>query len=415
MERLKRDMRERMVLSQTPLLACVNEENRYLPGQYETAHNIGRWWEAALLLEKTTGMKIPERMEKAMHLNLRAHTSNPYGLLLNPPEIHEKALLNYHNLREALLAYAALIEFRNSAYAKMQAERLLDTIDRRFFQNTLEDKEIVCACGIGITKDPTLERPVDDEYRNTDDTARTGRAIEGMFRYWQVSKSPKALEVMKKAVAFHRERAICADGSAPEWMKDSVHAGHNHSYLGTVRGLLLYALHFEDEELIKSVYETYRKTIRKYCCDESGFAPHDLARLRFPDQNGDPVGDHASCADTAYIAWLLSVKAGHSLLIRDFEKLMRGRLFFSQIMEGENIGAWGIYSGYFGTGSTIDVFASISSTLARIYRDMEGGIQAGLSCEEAEYETEARAWISGKAYRLLWRGNSLYKAEEIHA
>lgn len=364
------DLFTRLTAVEQPMLHCVNEENQYLPGEYEVAHNTGRWWEAALQLAATTGMKIPARMDRAMSLNLRAMASNPYGLLLQDPEVFGGGALNYHNLREALLAYTSLIEFRNSRWARNSAEKLLDTINRRFFEKTLTDEEICKTVGVTISGDTMLTRPTEDRFHDDDDTPTTGRAIEGMYRYWLVTGSPLALQVMRKAVVFHRAHSLCPDGSTPAWMMDDFHTGHNHSYLGTIRGLLLYALHFDDKALLKSIYLTYKNSIPVYNCDETGFAPHDLGLARFPDRFGDPFGDQASCADTVYIAFLLAVQGGHPELLSDVERLIRARLFFCQITSGSACGAWGTFGEYFGQNSTIDVFALIAVTLCRIYQDM---------------------------------------------
>lgn len=370
---MKDDLFDRLVAVEKPILACINPDYQFLPyrvGEYEIAHNVGRWWEAALMLQNTTKMQIPEQTERAMYWNLRALTNNPYGLLLMDRELFEEGTLNYHNIREALLAYTALIEFRKSRWAEASAEKLLDTINHRFFEKNLADDEICKKVDSQISEDTLLTRPAEDVYRDVDDTPTTGRAIEGMYWYWTVTGSPHARQLMEKAVAFHKKNVICPDGSAPAWLTDSFHTGHNHSYLGTIRGLLLYALHFGDAELVRWIYQTYKKTIRRYCCDETGYAPHDLAQLRFCDDFGDPLGDHASCADTAYIAYLLATRGGYPELLEDVERLIRGRLFYCQIPEGADFGAWGIYQGYFGQSSTIDVYALIASTLCRIYETM---------------------------------------------
>ena len=367
---IRDDLLARLTAVEQPILQCIHEENQYLPGEYETAHNTGRWCEAALLMQHTTGMAIPERMERAVGLHLRAFTNNPYGLLLNDPETLGSGRLNYHNLREALLSYAACIEYRNSRWAVACAEKLLDTINRRFFEKTLSDEEICQATGTCISPDPMLVPPPDDVYGDADYTTTIGRAIEGMYRYWKLTQSPLALEVMQKTVAFHRTHTLCADGSTPAWMKDSFHVGHNHSYLGTLRGLLLYALEFHDMDLIQTIFQTYKTSIPKYNCDATGFAPHDLAKLSFPDTFGDPQGDPASCADAIYIAFLLATQGGHPELLDDAERWMRCRLFHSQIDSEKGYGAWGIYLTYWGQGNIIDVFASIASTLCRIYDSM---------------------------------------------
>lgn len=381
-----------------PMLKCLKEENFYLPGGWETAHNIGRWWEAALLLQSVAGMKISETIDLAMTIHLRAMTNNPYGLLINDPEIVTvfpkkerdftqaddeddtvltNSRVNFHNLREAMLTYATLLKYRNSRYALSSGEKLLSTIEKCFFDKTLSDKEIHDNLGIPYTT-PTSYDP----YAEVDQTEKTGRAIEGILLFFQESKSSLALRVLQKAVNFHRTHVINADGSPTDWMEDPVHIGHNHSYLGTLRGLLLYAIAFDDSALAESIYRTYCNTVVRYSCDATGFAPHDLTGVRFADEYGDPLGDHASCADATYLAFLLATKCGHPELLTDVERWIRSRLFFSQQDSGEKEGAWGIYKTYYGKSYTVDVFTSIATTLCRIYseilEDRDNGIYVHL-------------------------------------
>ena len=98
-------------------------------------------------------------------------------------------------------------------------------------------------------------------------------------------------------------------------------------------------------------------------------APHDLGKLRFPDHLGDPFGDHASCTDIAYLAFLLACYGGHPELLDVTERLIRARLFTCQVTNGISRGSWGTYDGYFGGGVVLDVFALIAGTLAILYAD----------------------------------------------
>ena len=43
------DLYPSMKTLERALIDCLKAENLYIPAGWETAHNIGRWWEAALL------------------------------------------------------------------------------------------------------------------------------------------------------------------------------------------------------------------------------------------------------------------------------------------------------------------------------------------------------------------------------
>ncbi len=377
------DLEQSMKAVGQMLMSCLDAEKSYMPtrcGNWEVAHDTGRWIEAALKLEASIGMKIPEAAERGMMLNLRALTNNPFGMLINDPEIFPGATnVNFHNPRELLLTLTQLIEKRGSRWARRCGEAMLETMDRRFFERTLTDDDIREELGFG--KPEPTNRPV-SPYKGKDKTGSTGRAIEGILEYWKATGSEKAKEMLEKTVAFHRAHNLHEDGSAPDWMECKEHVGHNHSYLGTLRGLLRYAIEFGDDELKGIVYRTYKKSVQKYSVSFSGWAPHDLARLSFPNEKGDPLGDHASCADAAYIAYLLAAECGYTELYDDAERLIRARLFRQQMTEGEWLGAWGIFGEHFGYGWTVDVFCSIAATFCRIYdsmiRETEDAVRIGL-------------------------------------
>ncbi|MHB1152695.1 MAG: hypothetical protein ACYCWE_16270 [Eubacteriales bacterium] len=361
--------RDRLTLAGRALLGSLCEPD-LLPQGYETAHNIGRWWDAVLRLENTCGFQLPEKINKAMLINIRALTSNRRGMLLNDSEIMGRTQLNLHNLREGLLAYAGLVQYRGSKWAAQKGHNLLETIDALYFSNTITFNMLAQEMDLYISDDPMITRPDSDPFMAEDDTPTNGRCLEAMLRFWQASGDSLALEVAHKTAAFHLAHTLNTDGSTPDFIKSEIHVGHNHSYLGTLRGLLLYGILLNKPEYIESVYNTVIHSVFVYNCSYSGFAPHDIACLRFPDSNGDPVGDHASCADVIQLLIWLAGDCGYTHLFEDAERLIRGRLFRSQITNGstETNGAWGIYSGYFGQGCTLDVFAAVASVLAETYR-----------------------------------------------
>jgi len=95
-------------------LAWLNPNQQFLPaGGYEVAHDTGRWWDAMLRYEASTGILIPKQAEDAMMQNLVMLTDNPAALLTSK-------LFNPHNLRETMLTYTALVNYRKSVWARVQ-------------------------------------------------------------------------------------------------------------------------------------------------------------------------------------------------------------------------------------------------------------------------------------------------------
>ena len=94
-------------------------------------HNLGRWWDAMLRLEAATGFEIPAHLEAAMLANLRESFDNPDHLCLSAFD-HPwlKPDLDFHSLRESLLALNALVRYRGSVWARRQARLMLETLAR---------------------------------------------------------------------------------------------------------------------------------------------------------------------------------------------------------------------------------------------------------------------------------------------
>ena len=94
-------------------------------------HNLGRWWDAMLRLEAATGFEIPAHLEAAMLANLRESFDNPDHLCLSAFD-HPwlKPALDFHSLRESLLALNALVRFRGSTWARTQARLMFETLAR---------------------------------------------------------------------------------------------------------------------------------------------------------------------------------------------------------------------------------------------------------------------------------------------
>jgi hypothetical protein len=94
-----------------------------------------------------------------------------------------------------------------------------------------------------------------------------------------------------------------------------------------------------------------------------------LGKLRFPNEDGDPVGEHGSCADVLVLALWLGLRAGQADLLDDAERLIRARLLPSQMKDPNNPrndGAWGVYGHPFGYGSILDVFAAVLHALVDV-------------------------------------------------
>jgi len=164
-------------------LAWLNPAENYSPtGGYEVAHDTGRWWDAILRYEASTGDRIPEDIEKAMMDNLRAMTDNPAALLMNIFAPPESQVINLHNIRESMLTYAALAKYREIDWACTQGKKMIAAIADMLTPDGQVDyprlKELMG--GRAVNPDPMMcpEAPTGGWF---DSTGTTGRAMEAIL------------------------------------------------------------------------------------------------------------------------------------------------------------------------------------------------------------------------------------------
>ncbi len=352
-------------------LAWLNPEDKMRPtGGYEVAHDTGRWWDAMLRYEAGTGDGIPADVEKAMMENLRVMTDNPAALLMNQSSSPQKEVVNLHNIRETMLSYAALVKHRESDWARMQGRKLVSAFASLLKPDGQLDYPRLRTFmdGRAINQDPMMcpEAPDNEWY---DSTGTTGRAIEAMLCFAEVTGDEEALKLAKRLAEAHLRMIVDPSGRVRAELLEPNHVGHNHSYCGTLRGLLLYGLTAREQAYVDAVAKTYREGLWGTTISYSGWTPHDLGKLRFPNEDGDPVGEHGSCADVLVLALWLGLRAGQTDLLDDAERLIRARLLPSQVSEPtnpRNDGAWGVYGHPFGYGSILDVFAAVLHALVDV-------------------------------------------------
>lgn len=342
-------------------LAWLNPEQNYLPtGGFDLGHDTGRWWDAMLRYEAATGTRIPEYAEVAMVKNVRTLSDNPAALLAS-------ATCQPHNLRESLLAYTELVRHRKDEWARQQGRTLIETMHELLeADGQLNYAKLAERVGKPLTKDAlSSQRSPTGEWFNA--TGTTGRALEAIVWFHEATGDPRALELAQRVAETQLRLSVNPAGPERAELLDPAHVGHTHSYCGTLRGLLLYGFASGDRRYVDAVANTYRHGLWGTSISHSGWTPHDQGKLRFPDKEGDPLGEHASCGDVAQIALWLALRDGQTDLLDDVERLVRARLFPSQIVDPKNPrrdGAWGVYNHPFGFGAILDVFAAVLHSLA---------------------------------------------------
>lgn len=352
-------------------MAWLDPEKNYYPtGGYEVAHDVGRWWDAMLRYESVTGIPIPEQAEKQMFNNIQALMANPTGMLVGLPDIDwmkEKAKFNPHNIRESFLALTALVKYRSSEWAEQTGHRLLVTLKKiRNEDHTFDFMKMAALSGAPA-------HPGVIARSDKDGTTTFGRALEAILLFYEATGDKLAMEIAEGIASYHLSHTVNQDGTAVTGIFSPDNIGHNHSYLGTLRGLLLFGLKTGSDEYVHAVSHTYDRSLWENNITWVGWAPHDLGKPRFNNEDGDPEADPASCGDVAQIALWLAMYAGRDELYDDVERLVRATLLSSQITEDlapRKKGAWGIHRHPFGQGVILDVFAAVLHTLTDVYSNI---------------------------------------------
>lgn len=375
------DIKQRIELAHGCLINMLDPEREMLPGRgYEAAHDLGRWWDAMLRVEESIGLPMPPEIETVCLRNLERLTDNKLALLLNNPAVpvlkgQEK--LNPHNFRETLLAYGGLVRHRNSSWAKEKGLRLVRAMNRGIRQDGSLDFEWLCEQSqVPMTTDVSHhELKTPDGW--FDGTATTGRSLEALIWFYEATGESEAFALAERIAKHHFEHSTREDGSVHPGIIDPTNLGHDHSYLGTMRGLLLFGLLTGQTEYVDRVESAYRNGIRGKIVLESGWAGHDLGKTRFPDARGNSVTDPASTGDAAQIALWLAIRVGRRDLLDDVERYVRARLLPTQITQADldanptlssrMLGAWGINSiAHAGKCLTPDVLAAVAHTLCDV-------------------------------------------------
>jgi len=280
-------------------------------------HNIGRWWDAMLRLEDATGFKIPDEIEAVMMENVQAFFDNPDHLLLFPMDDERydteisRWLFDMHTPREALLTLDAFIRLRDSDWAREKAHDMVRVLYGISHPNT----------------DPwdfdKLDRPRHLEEchgaNNSADTMTSGRLVEALCVYYRTTGDDVALEFAGRLADVQVEYSCTPEGERNMWFTPN----HCHSYLGMLRGLLLFGEITGRSEYIEVVHKTYDVTVRKFV-RESGYICHDFDK--------ETAGDPASAADAAEIALGL-VRNGYPGYMDDVARIIRSRLLPCQITD----------------------------------------------------------------------------------
>ncbi len=376
----KNELNTAMRLAGENLLNALNPEDNYLPYweltiredysaeflSWWTQHNLGRWTDAMMRLEETTGFQIPADIEAAMTQNIMRFFDNPDCMCFQPLEYAKKPFpLEVHSLRESMLALHALIKYRHNPWAMEMAHKMTCSVDR------LLDDEM----NWRIEQFEYYQSFHPEVFgRHFDGAGSHGRFCEALLWYYQQSYDADALKLATRIMEYHYKHTTNPDGSVCMDSKPD----HMHSFMNTLLSMVLYGRITGQHRFIKrtaDVMETYvMKTIK-----ESGFTSHDMF--------ADTMGETSSPGDAVQLAlWL--VEEGYTQFADFAERILRARILPGQLTQTHplvpsksdnsdryralterSLGGWSVHMyPHGGKKNTTDVTASCLHSVIDAYR-----------------------------------------------
>lgn len=286
-------------------------------------HNIGRWVDAMYRLEAATSFAAPEKIQEAMFCHIKAFCDNPDDLFLRPLDklpYGEGDLFCFHSLREHLAAFCMLGKVKKNQWALDSAHRMLVKLESLLLprdkwvaeQRVWDIEKTKRYMHLGLKK-------IHPGW-NLNLQGSEGRLIEPLIWYYELTGDVLALNLADRFARFHLDYSTSPDGA---FYGGSL-AGHNHSYMGTIRGLLAYGRFSGQHEYVDAVAKTYQVAFPTIITP-SGYCTHDLDK--------EMGGDISSAGDVAQIALWLGMYHGYADYLDDVQRIVVSRLLPCQITE----------------------------------------------------------------------------------
>lgn len=389
-----KNLKETMELGAECLIGWCNPERNYLPMQWLFTHDLGRWYDAMLRLEDATGYEIPGHIEEAMLCNLNwIVNNNSDGLLFVPAGLDwQNPVFELHSLREGILTFSALVNYRQNKWAAEAGHRYLETIQR-----CLKSDDTWDVLEFDYAKNFKLEegKNLNEIFTHSNDLnlcVSHGRSIEAILWFYETTKDPLALILADRLARYHLAHTIKPDGTLAIGITKDELSCDTQSYLYTLCGLLHYGLLTHQSEYVDNVVRTYQVTVPDLV-KESGWSAHCLGKeeiIRFRDELGNPLANTETTGAALRLALWLALYTEHVEFYDDVERLVRARIIPTQITRddinnynikqlGKMLGGWGcIRTPHAGKGANPSGTAEILHTLSIVYKNIYKQEKSGL-------------------------------------
>lgn len=332
------DLRDHAELALRHLLRIGNEKRGYAPffltdltsSPPKMEHNqymynaTGRLVDAIILARQMCGDTSGEDTEEHYRRALVSYLSEKDGLLYRPESPYNTHHANMHDQATTLLGLTNWFLLTRDPKVKSYIHRLCEglkkiCIKNRPYQYWYYPMVEYYSNGWGTRElsFPTLQTIADPAWTN-------GRqAAMALVKYYEVTQDELAWELVENFINYtvHVSDAYRADGSfsfGPEF-----HNGHFHSRVGTLAGILRFALLTEDAKLIEWGRRCYEWAKTKGT--SFGWFPEGLYRNEQACE---------TCGITDMIDAAISLaKAGYTEYWSDVERFVRNHLVESQLRD----------------------------------------------------------------------------------
>jgi len=175
------------------------------------------------------------------------------------------------------------------------------------------------------------------------------------------------MELLNQLAEFHLAHSTHADGT----INFELYPSHTHSYLNTMKGLLLFGLMTGQRRFVEAIEATYRASIRTRVVKKSGFTSHDFLQ--------DCLSEVASTMDAVQIAMHLALN-GYPEYFDDTERWLRSRILPSQITKTPDLTPIEEFAEIQTGDQTVQVKTNSSALGQEDYRNLPERMIGGFGC-----------------------------------
>ena len=278
-------------------------------------HVVGRCLLGAAIGQRATGVTFPDEAFDILERYCRLSFDNPDHLnSYIDPERGNQRFVELHNVREGLYGLWALIQARDSQWARDKARAMLRTLD-----------QLTDGSG-GWSVEKAKELGMADRCFGLG-SSNSARVVDPLLAYYDVSDDPLALDLAGRYARDGLRTLFTPEGALAPMDRSS---GHVHSITSSLSGITAYAVRVGDREMLATCRRIVDVGVPEY------FSSWGWGDEVYPDHPADVVsrGEINQTGDVVRAALLLG-SAGHPRYYELAERYLRSMLLTTQHREPE--------------------------------------------------------------------------------